>query len=342
MSRCRSAILGCSSGYVVPYPKIAEQHRDLSKTPSASQTRLEKEVGRAVRSPSFRRPDKPKSQALGSSGHKAQPVPPRNQQGCKGKISLSPLGGTGPLDETGILDGTGAFCSSDQPSPLLDGRVLRGLGSGRRPSKKLEGSMVGRGRGPAHQRSGASHHTIRSKVNKPKESKPGSVVGQPNGDKCHPKIRLSLPRLAKAGRPPHQGNGAAENSSRTKTHRGKTERGGRRSLARGGNSGRMGTVGRDVPELSGPTRDLPAGGHVRVPSQPQTPGLLLPVSVPSVSGPGRPGSGLEPVLSSPNISAAQPGWRDGKEADRIQGVGGVLVIQDSAALLRLIPARFLA
>ena len=125
----------------------------------------------------------------------------------------------------------------------------------------------------------------------------------------------------------------------TKAYSGKTRRGGRRALARGSNPGRMGTVKTDVRELCDSTRFSSAGGPVCVPAQSQTPGLLLPVSVPASPRHGCIGAGLEPLQPGSDLSSARPHQGGGQTADRIQG-GGVLVLPDSRALLRFIPARF--
>ena len=99
----------------------------------------------------------------------------------------------------------------------------------------------------------------------------------------------------------------------------------------------MGTVRPDVHELSSSIRFSSSSGPFRIPARPEAPSLLQPVS--ESQRHRRIGAGLELISTSYDLSSVQPHKGSREEANRIQG--GVLVLQDSRALFRFIPTKFL-
>ena len=191
--------VGRSPWHLVPHPETARQDLGRSRRSSRGQKGL-KDSGKAVWFPGLGVPNKPEGKPLSRSGNKARLVSPLTQQGRKSQGSLNPPRDTDSLNEGKIFGDDRYLCPSDQSRPLLDGGVQSRMGSNGRPRKMLERSMVAGGKFSTHQCLRTSHHTLRSKINRPKGSKSGIMVGQHDSDKRHPKIRLSLSRLQKLAR----------------------------------------------------------------------------------------------------------------------------------------------
>ena len=303
--------------------KAKEPRRDSSLSHSSPRLRkgLKETMGKTLRNHCLCGPGKQKSQALQSFNLTLSPLRPRPRPRQGSEVPSSSAERSRPLDKAGHLDDPRALYHAPKILPVLDRRVQSRVGDLGRPRPFLERPLVSKTKQLAHQRTGTPYNLICDKTPVSGRSNPGGLVRQPDRHKCHPEAGLSLSRPAEVGRRPPRGLRGQEAGHPAQTHQGFLECGSRRSLKRGSDTGRMGIEGRNLPELSTPTRQTASSGSLRLSAQSQTPGLLLPIPVSPSLGPGCSCPRLEHLQPGADLSSSGPREGGSQETSQFQGGG---------------------
>ena len=311
--------LGRTKRHMVPKAKELRRNQVLSHSSPRHPGGIKETMGKALRNRCLRGPDKQKSQAFQSSDLTLEPLQPRPRQRQGGKVPSLPSKGIRPLDKGGLLANTRAVCLADSHNPMLDRRVQSRLGHSQRPRPIMEGPLVSKTKLSAHQCPGTSDYPVCDQANASAGPDPNSMVRQPDIDKCYPETRFPLPRPAEASRANPRDLRGEESPHLSSPHQGILECSGRRPLKRGGDTGGMGVERGDLSVSAETTREGPPSGSVRIPSQPQASGLLLPIPVSLSMGTRRPGPRLELVQSSSDLPASRSCQGGSLEASQLQG-----------------------